>query len=197
MCFGYTAFSFKQTNLNLRGRKSLWRLIFMTPAWLYVLFFVLHNRKQNQANLCRVNLKNISSRSSLVAQWVKDLVLSWLWLWLQLWHGSHPWPGNFGRCGQKKRIKLQPQFQISLEGDLPFFRSALMGEKKPSYPYRSSPPTSYDYGTSCLWGWWVSSGLWWDVYLHLWGRKKIIVPLYYRKEGREERKIVGEGEKSP
>ena len=30
-----------------------------------------------------------------VAQWVKDLALSLLWLWLQLWHRFHPWPGNF------------------------------------------------------------------------------------------------------
>ena len=33
--------------------------------------------------------------SSLVAQLVKDLVLSLLWLWLQLWHGFNLWPGNF------------------------------------------------------------------------------------------------------
>ena len=32
--------------------------------------------------------------SSLVAQRVKDLVLSLLWFQLLLWHGSDPWPGN-------------------------------------------------------------------------------------------------------
>ena len=36
------------------------------------------------------------SGSSLVVQQVKDLVLSsLLWLWLLLWHGFDPWPGNF------------------------------------------------------------------------------------------------------
>ena len=30
-------------------------------------------------------------------QQVKDLALSLLWLWLQLWHRLHPWPGNFHR----------------------------------------------------------------------------------------------------
>ena len=35
------------------------------------------------------------SGSSLVAQWVKDLALSLLWLWLLLWHKFSPWPGNF------------------------------------------------------------------------------------------------------
>ena len=35
------------------------------------------------------------SRSSLVAQRIKDLALSLLWLWLQLWRGSIPWPGDF------------------------------------------------------------------------------------------------------
>ena len=32
---------------------------------------------------------------SLVAQWIMDLTLSLLWLWVLLWHGSDPWPGNF------------------------------------------------------------------------------------------------------
>ena len=30
-----------------------------------------------------------------MAQWVKDLALSLLWLWLQLWHRFDPRPGNF------------------------------------------------------------------------------------------------------
>ena len=33
--------------------------------------------------------------SSLVAQQVKDLVLSLQWLGLLLWHGFDPWPENF------------------------------------------------------------------------------------------------------
>ena len=32
---------------------------------------------------------------SLAAQWVKDLVLSLLWLKSLLRHGFEPWPGNF------------------------------------------------------------------------------------------------------
>lgn len=33
-----------------------------------------------------------TSKSSLVAQQVKDLVLSLLWLRLKLWCGFNPWP---------------------------------------------------------------------------------------------------------
>ena len=33
--------------------------------------------------------------NSLMAQWVKDLVLSLSWLGLLLWHGCDPWPRNF------------------------------------------------------------------------------------------------------
>ena len=33
--------------------------------------------------------------SFLVAQQIKDLVLSLLCLWIQLWHGFDPWPRNF------------------------------------------------------------------------------------------------------
>ena len=33
--------------------------------------------------------------SSLRAQQIKDLALSLLWLWLQLWYRFDPWPGNF------------------------------------------------------------------------------------------------------
>ena len=43
-------------------------------------------------------------RSSLVTQWVKDLALSLLWLWLLLWHVLDPWPGNCPGCGQKIKI---------------------------------------------------------------------------------------------
>ena len=44
--------------------------------------------------------------SSLVAQQVEDLVLSWQQLRLLLWHGFSPWPGSFHvpqvRPGKKK-----------------------------------------------------------------------------------------------
>ena len=45
--------------------------------------------------------------SSLVAQQVKEPVLSLLWLWLELWLRFNPWPGN-STClghGQKKKKK--------------------------------------------------------------------------------------------
>ena len=34
-----------------------------------------------------------------MAQWVKDLVLSRLWLGSLLWCRFDPWPGKFTRCG--------------------------------------------------------------------------------------------------
>ena len=46
-------------------------------------------------------------RSSLVAQWVKDPVLSLQWLRSLLWRGFNPWPGNFHMLRvqpRKKRI---------------------------------------------------------------------------------------------
>ena len=33
--------------------------------------------------------------SSLVAQWVKDPLVSLLRFWSLPWHGFNPWPGNF------------------------------------------------------------------------------------------------------
>ena len=43
-----------------------------------------------------------------MAQQVKDLVLSLLWLWLQLCRGLDPWPGNsyMLHCGKKKKKKV-------------------------------------------------------------------------------------------
>ena len=41
------------------------------------------------------------SQSPLVAQWVKDPVLSLQWLWLLLWRRFDPWPGN---CHKKREI---------------------------------------------------------------------------------------------
>ena len=40
-------------------------------------------------------MKGATVRSSLVAQWVKDLVWSLQWLWLLLWQEFDPWPRNF------------------------------------------------------------------------------------------------------
>ena len=51
-------------------------------------------------------------RSSLVAQWVKDLALLLLWLWSQLWRGFDLWHGNF-RMPQgwpKKEKKSENKF---------------------------------------------------------------------------------------
>ena len=56
-----------------------------------------------------------------VVQGVRDLALSLLWLWLQLWHRLNPWPGNF--CMQEAqphfffliKIKTYPKTVISKE----------------------------------------------------------------------------------
>ena len=57
------------------------------PQWeLPCLFFYMCVRLQ----FWKLNL-----RSSLVAQCIKDQVLSLLWLSLQLWQEFHPWPENF------------------------------------------------------------------------------------------------------
>ena len=46
-------------------------------------------------------------QSYLVAQWVKDPVLSLLWCWLLLWHGFTFWPSDFRmpRAQPKKYIE--------------------------------------------------------------------------------------------
>ena len=47
-----------------------------------------------------------------MVRWVKNLVLSLLWLWLQLWHRFDPWPRNFHMLQAKKKKKKerkQPQ----------------------------------------------------------------------------------------
>ena len=38
-----------------------------------------------------------------MAQCIKDLSLSLLWLWLLLWCGFDPWPGNFRMLPKEKR----------------------------------------------------------------------------------------------
>ena len=55
-----------------------------------------------------------------MAQWVKDLVWSLLWLWWQLWHRFDPWPGNC--CirvhGQKKKKTLTDLFKFTKKLEL-------------------------------------------------------------------------------
>ena len=54
-----------------------------------------------------VKFQFTKSGSSLEAQWVKDLVLSLLWLGSQLWYEFDPWPGNFMmQDGKKKCVKI-------------------------------------------------------------------------------------------
>ena len=42
----------------------------------------------------------------MVSQWVKDLALSLLWLWLLLWFGFDPWPGNFHMPQMQPKKKI-------------------------------------------------------------------------------------------
>ena len=67
--------------------------------------------------------KGKKERSSFVAQGVKDLVLSLLCIWLQLWHSFNPWLGNFHMLWawpekkKKKKIRAEkgaitPPFEI-------------------------------------------------------------------------------------
>ena len=47
-----------------------------------------------------------------MAQWVKNMVLSPLWLWLQLWLGFNSWPGSFHMQvwpGKKKKKRIGDQ----------------------------------------------------------------------------------------
>ena len=58
--------------------------------------------KQKTKKPSRIEKKNLKLKiywkslvSSLVALWIKELLLSQQPLWLLLWHGFDPWPGNF------------------------------------------------------------------------------------------------------
>ena len=83
--------------------------------------------------------------SSLVAQQVKDPVLSLLWLWLLLWHRSSPWPGNLachGLCQQKlKKKKKKKITQYLVFGTRGLFFTTLVhfkdSEKSPCCPLES------------------------------------------------------------
>ena len=48
-----------------------------------------------------------------MAQKVKDLVLSLLWLELQLWCGFSPWPWNFHMLGVKQKKKKKKILHFS------------------------------------------------------------------------------------
>ena len=53
-------------------------------------------------------------RSSLGAQWVKDLALSLLWLRSLLWRRVHPWPGNFCHgTGVAQKSLIEKQYDRS------------------------------------------------------------------------------------
>ena len=54
-----------------------------------------NSQRLGQTSRNSVALKIAIIRSSLVAQQVKDLALSLLWLWLLLWHRFDPGPRNF------------------------------------------------------------------------------------------------------
>ena len=59
-------------------------------------------------------MKNGGDWSSLVAQWVKDLGLSPLWLWSLLWFRFDPWPGNvyvlWAQPKKKKKKKKKKEY---------------------------------------------------------------------------------------
>ena len=62
-------------------------LLYQTHPFLSLNFWTRHiNENWNQ---------NVYIWEFLVAQWVKDLASSLLWLGSQLWHRLDPWPGNF------------------------------------------------------------------------------------------------------
>ena len=59
--------------------------------------------------------QNAGLTTSLV-QWVKDLALLQLWLRLQQWLGSDPWPGNSICHGEAEKEKKNNLFQNWLSG---------------------------------------------------------------------------------
>ena len=51
-------------------------------------------------------IKKLDCWSSRVAPWAKDLAVSLLWPWLQLWCGFHSWSRNLNAVGMAKKIGL-------------------------------------------------------------------------------------------
>ena len=78
----------------------------------------------------------------------KDLALSQLWLWLQLWRGFNPWPGNFCRPqAQPKKKKRElcvvcgsEMFQLShqVSGQMSYIDSGKRGKKACTHKQPSS-----------------------------------------------------------
>ena len=83
-----------------------------------------------------------------MAQWIKDLALSLLWLLLLLWLGFHPWPWNFcaeslakGKksteqckllpflCKNKDECKFECAHKISLEKFIKL-RGTMLGRQR-------------------------------------------------------------------
>ena len=60
-----------------------------------------------------LKLKSYPQGISLVAQWIKDPVFSVLCLWLQLWLGFDPWPGN-SHMAKKKEILIPSTSECDL-----------------------------------------------------------------------------------
>ena len=59
-----------------------------------------------------------------MVQWVKDLVLSLLWLWPQLWLRFDPWPGNF----HMPRVEQNKKFHGTMNSFFLFFFFGTPGE---------------------------------------------------------------------
>ena len=70
----------------------------VNQSLLWCVGFVSYLRRSSQTQSCSV------------AQWVKDLVLSLLWLCSMLWCGFNPWPGN---------VTMPPEWQKKKKKDLP------------------------------------------------------------------------------
>ena len=66
------------------------------PQLLYPLTQYYQGRVKHISRMVIIMLRESKNFwSSLVVQWIKDPVLSLLWLRLQLWFGFSPWPMNF------------------------------------------------------------------------------------------------------
>ena len=94
-------------------QRKHWKIKFffsLVPRIAQHLTFFLpsfHNPFPTQTTPQKRHLQVIKSccRSSLVAQWVKHQAMSLLWLWLLLWQGVYPWPGNFHRLREQPKRK--------------------------------------------------------------------------------------------
>ena len=94
-------------------------------------------------------LRNIAYRSSLVVQWVKDLVLPREWLGLLLWHGFDPRPGNFCMLWVQQKTK-NPPYRRSFRCPTGNFKSQV--PKGIYYLPQTVPSTEYHYKCPILQG---------------------------------------------